>query len=249
MKYSSKWPDYLTWAWNLWINLEFHKRIKFSTSEMLQRLHWGRSKIGQRHFLYRWEAGVSLAHHHKFLHESHTKCVLFCFFPGHLPVLDRTKNWVYNYFYLWPKKLVVSKSLKIMWKEDTNCIWKEGIHGESCNQEKADYLYLKIKQDGIIVCLTTRDQQWESLGVRVFLPVCSLLACCMVGIFSVGWEDIYVMSAHINLCENTSETNRDTCVWIPPALTNSAGEGKDACTTHNITSNGRWRMKVEGCSV
>lgn len=58
------------------------------------------------------------------------------------------------------------------------------------------------------------------------LCACSWLACCLVGIFSVGWEDIYVMSARINLAENTSETNRDTCAQISPALSNKPLEGK-----------------------
>lgn len=34
------------------------------------------------------------------------------------------------------------------------------------------------------------------------------------------------MSARINLAENTSETNRDTCAQIPPALSNKPLEGK-----------------------
>lgn len=34
------------------------------------------------------------------------------------------------------------------------------------------------------------------------------------------------MSARINLSENTSETNRDTCAQIPPALSNKPLEGK-----------------------
>lgn len=34
------------------------------------------------------------------------------------------------------------------------------------------------------------------------------------------------MSARINLPENTSETNRDTCAQIPPARSNKPLEGK-----------------------
>lgn len=66
----------------------------------------------------------------------------------------------------------------------------------------------------------------DSVIERVCVRVCSWLPCCMVGIFSAGWEDIYVMSARINLFENTSETNRDTYAQIPPALSNKPLEGK-----------------------
>lgn len=73
----------------------------------------------------------------------------------------------------------------------------------------------------------------EYRGVCVYVCVgacrcvCVQLACsCMVGIFSVGWADIYVMSAHINPSENTWETNRDTCARFPPAQSNKLLNGK-----------------------
>lgn len=58
------------------------------------------------------------------------------------------------------------------------------------------------------------------------------LSSCTPGMFSVGREDTYVMSARINLSDCTRETNRDTCAPIPPALSNKPLEGNGRAGQH-----------------
>lgn len=54
-----------------------------------------------------------------------------------------------------------------------------------------------------------------------------------------------MMSARINLSENTSETNRDTCAQIPPALSNKPLEGTATLDKQNRSKNRNGRMKME----
>lgn len=58
-----------------------------------------------------------------------------------------------------------------------------------------------------------------------------------------------MMSARINLSENTSETNRDTCAQIPPALSNKPLEGRAMLDKQNRSKNRNGRMKMEGFLV
>lgn len=58
-----------------------------------------------------------------------------------------------------------------------------------------------------------------------------------------------MMSAHINLSENTSETNRDTCAQIAPAPSNKPLEGKAMLDNTERSQNRKGKMKVEGFLV
>lgn len=53
------------------------------------------------------------------------------------------------------------------------------------------------------------------------------------------------MSAHINLSENTWETNRDTCAQIPPALSNKPLERKAMLDNVEQIQKQKWVDEVE----